>query len=160
MGLFCGGKDSVFLGFRDFLFLDKMTPFLLDKKGSKNQCRHQGPTAQAPPMSAVVRASNSDKVRQAQLNNLFSGTSPIPSPKHHGDGPKDNPQRNENHKTLVFGFIQEEHHADPAAYSSSKTYHPQQCLLRNAVALAFRLRLVPSIKDETPEMDEEAEKEN
>ena len=84
---------------------------------------------------------------------------PVPPQEHHGGGPEDGPQGHEDHEAVVFGLMPEEHHAEPAAQSPAQARHPQQRALRDAAALALRLRLVHAIKDETQKVDEQKVKE-
>ena len=74
---------------------------------------------------------------------------------HHGGGPEGGPQRHEDHEAGVFGLVPEEHHAEPAAQSPAQARHPQQRPLRDAAALALRLRLVHAVKDEAQEVNED-----
>ena len=83
----------------------------------------------------------------------------MPPKQHHGDDPKDGPQQHEDHEAVVFGLMPEEHHAEPAAQSPAQARHPQQRPLRDAAALALRLRLVHAVKDETQKVDEDEVKE-
>lgn len=81
---------------------------------------------------------------------------PQPPQQCQGNGPKERPQRHEDHETGVLGLVPGEHHAQPTAHSPAQARHPQQHPLRDAVAsLVLRLRLVHAVKDEAHEVDEE-----
>ena len=84
---------------------------------------------------------------------------PVPPKQRHGGGPEDGPQGHEDHEAGVFGLMSEEHHAEPTAQSPAQARHPQQRALRDAAALALRLRLVHAVKDEAQEVDEDKVKE-
>ena len=61
-----------------------------------------------------------------------------------------------DHETVVLGLVPKEHHAGPAAQSTTQARHPQRHPLRDAAAsLVLRLRLVHSLEDEAQEVDEE-----
>ncbi len=55
----------------------------------------------------------------------------------------------------MLGLMPEERHAQPAARSPTQACHPKQRPLRDAAALALRLRLVEAIKEKANKIDED-----
>ena len=79
----------------------------------------------------------------------------MPPKQHHRGDPKDRPQGHEDHEAVVLGLMPEEQHAEPAAQPPAQACHPQQRPLRDAAALALRLRLVHSIENEAQEIEDD-----